>query len=126
MSEGRQSNKQSDWQAVPRRTSLQIHRFAVMRISLILVAWCLLACGCATKSPQTPLKSGERIVVTFVGSYVPEFYAAIDPSGDIAPPLVGKVHIAGLTLSEAAAEIGKAYQTRAPAFRVQITVSRFR
>ena len=61
-----------------------------------------------------------------MGSYLPDFRQVIDSAGDISPPLVGKVHIAGLKLSEAGAAIAKAYQVRAPAFRVEIAVARCR
>jgi len=99
---------------------------AIMRLPLIWLVWLFLMGGCASISPQTPLKSGHCVVVAFVGSYLPDFRQVIDSAGDIAPPLVGKVHIAGLTVSEAAALIARAYQVRAPAFRVEIAVARCR
>ena len=98
----------------------------VMRHALIVGVSLLLVCGCASTSDHTPLKSGDCVVITYVGSYVPDFRAVIDSSGAVTPPLLGNVAIASLTLEEAAVAIDRAYQTQAPSFRVHIAVSRCR
>lgn len=93
---------------------------AVMAVTLLLL------CGCATKREHSsqgpavvseralPLAPGEtvRLVPTSIADPPDGLEARIDPEGDVCLLLGVKVHVAGLTPTEAAAAIQKAYQPR--------------
>jgi len=97
------------------------HKLPVMRPSMFCLVVAVLLCGCAhptqTFQPvptvdNTPLAPGDCImVVSGVGGSAagePPRYV-LDSSGDISMPQASRLHLAGLTLQQAAEQIKHAY-----------------
>ncbi len=71
-----------------------------------------------------PVAAGDRLLVTFSNRDVPAVTAAVDSAGDISMPLVGKLHVAGLTLEQAAHVIESAYYPQCWREPVKVSISR--
>lgn len=83
-----------------------------MRIGIYTLLLMLVGCASAPQRVLTnrhTLGSGDRLRIVITNRESPEFYQAVDTSGDISMPLAGKLHVSGMTLEEAAKGIEDAY-----------------
>lgn len=94
------------------KTSRRLH--ALVALSCLLVGW-----GCASPKPQPQhvvvertLAPGDCIIVDSAHRQGLETRHVIDAAGEITPPLVGKLHVAGLTVRQAELRIEKEYVDR--------------
>lgn len=77
-----------------------------------LLLW--LISGCATQSQQVSVRNGDCLLIVCTNRQSPEIRQVVDSAGDISLPLVGKLHVAGLTLGEVRESIGKVYRPTWP------------
>ena len=89
-----------------------------MHLSVLTMFSLLVTCGCASHPQRlpvqesVPLVSGDCIVIDFRVEAVPVRRLVIDSAGNISPPLLGKLHLAGLTLKQAEERIQREYDQR--------------
>ena len=88
-----------------------------MRIAFSILFSFILWCGCATRTSQTvvaerTLAPGDCIVVDNVHREGLETRHEVDSSGEIPLTLLGKFHVAGLTLKQTEFRTEKEYVDR--------------
>ena len=91
-----------------------------MHLSISTMFSLLVMCGCASHPQRLavresmPLVSGDCIVIDFRVEGVEAVPAqlVIDSAGAMSPPLLGKLHLAGLTLKQAEERIQREYDQR--------------
>jgi polysaccharide export outer membrane protein len=109
-----------------------------MRVLSFTPLLLLLLCGCASRPqhvaiPGPSLRSGDyllvigdRLLVVFTrGDQTGEIVQIIDPSGSISLPLVGKLHVAGMTSRQARQRIKTAYQAACWLPPLEVSISKF-
>jgi protein involved in polysaccharide export with SLBB domain len=101
-------------------------RFLATTLLLLFVMY-----GCASHPSMQPpseelLRSGDCLLIEFPKRETPGIRRVIDSSGDIDMPLLGKLHLAGLTLQQAQTLIETAYRGGGPILPVYVSVSRCR
>ena len=78
----------------------------------LLLLW--LIGGCATQSQQASVRAGDCLLIVCTTRQSPEIRQVVDSGGDISLPLVGKLHVAGMTMREIGEAVGKAYRPTWP------------
>ncbi len=85
-----------------------------MRAGIYSVLFLWLLSGCATQSQSDAVRTGDCLLIVCTNRQSPEIRQVVDPAGNISLPLVGKLHVAGMTLREAGESIGAAYRPTWP------------
>ena|SRR6185437_1422569 len=83
-----------------------------MRLGIFALLFLLV--GCASAPPRVVtdehlLGVGDRLVIVIINRESPDIREAVDASGSISMPFVGKLHVAGMDLEQAARTIETAY-----------------
>jgi protein involved in polysaccharide export with SLBB domain len=66
--------------------------------------------GCATRNEGTSagknlISAGDQLIVVCTNRKVPQSRCVVSSAGEITLPLIGRLHVAGMTTSEAAQAI---------------------
>lgn len=83
-----------------------------MRIGICTLLLLLVGCASAPQRVVTDehtLGAGDHLRIVITNRECPEIRQVVDTSGDISMPLAGKLHVAGMTLEQAAKTIEAAY-----------------
>src|SRR4051812_11246490 len=100
-----------------------------MRLRTSTLVCLLLLSGCMSRSQHVveaqlyKVANGDCLHLAFKYSGS-EIRLVVDSAGDISPPFVAKVHVAGLSLQEAQMRIQKQYDATESFTPVEVAVSR--
>jgi protein involved in polysaccharide export with SLBB domain len=72
----------------------------------LLLLW--LMSGCATQSQRDSVRTGDCLLIVGITRQSPDIRQVVDLAGNISLPLVGKLHVAGMTMREIGEAVGKA------------------
>jgi protein involved in polysaccharide export with SLBB domain len=85
-----------------------------MRTGIFSLLLLSLLTGCGTQSQQVSVRSGDCLSIVCTTRQSREIRQVVDPAGDISLPLIGKLHVADMTLREIGESVGRAYHPSWP------------